>query len=64
MQHRTTSTDYVIVISGKLSLITPKPEAYHIKDGKATCADDLVETIALPGDVIYQRGPMHAYVTK
>ncbi|KHN94906.1 cupin 2 [Metarhizium album ARSEF 1941] len=58
--HRTTSTDYVIVISGKLSLITPKPDVYHIKDGKATCAGDLVETVAHPGDVIYQRGPIHA----
>ncbi|CEJ92270.1 Putative Cupin 2 [[Torrubiella] hemipterigena] len=58
--HRTTSTDYIVVISGKLSLITPKPEVYEIKDGKASCADELVETVALPGDVIYQRGPIHS----
>ncbi|OAA60196.1 cupin 2 [Akanthomyces lecanii RCEF 1005] len=58
--HRTTSTDYVIVLSGKLSLLTPKADAYHIKDGKATCASDLVTTVALPGDVIYQRGTIHS----
>ncbi|KAI1120242.1 hypothetical protein F5Y10DRAFT_258797 [Nemania abortiva] len=57
--HRTTSTDYLVVISGKLSLLTPKAETYEVKDGKATCGEP-VETIILPGDVVAQRGPMHA----
>lgn len=53
VQHRTTSTDYLVVISGRLSLSTPNTDAFHIEDGKATCANDLVTTVALPGDVIY-----------
>lgn len=57
--HRTTSTDYLVVLKGQLSLITPKPEAYSVKDGKATF-DEAVETVAYPGDVVAQRGPMHA----
>ncbi|KAI0870813.1 hypothetical protein GGS24DRAFT_473847, partial [Hypoxylon argillaceum] len=57
--HRTTSTDYLVVINGKLSLLTPKPDAYQVRDGKATCGE-LVETICHPGDVVAQRGPMHA----
>ncbi|KAI2624510.1 hypothetical protein GGS21DRAFT_541239 [Xylaria nigripes] len=57
--HRTTSTDYIVVINGKLSLLTPKDEAYQIKDGKASCGEP-VETLCHPGDVIAQRGPMHA----
>lgn len=57
--HRTTSTDYLVVINGKLSLLTPKSDAYHVKDGKATCGEP-IETIAHPGDVVAQRGPMHA----
>ncbi|KAK6222803.1 hypothetical protein LQW54_000612 [Pestalotiopsis sp. IQ-011] len=57
--HRTTSTDYLVVISGKLSLDTPEPKSFQIKDGKATYGPP-VETVANPGDVIYQRGPIHA----
>ncbi|KAI1633318.1 hypothetical protein F4809DRAFT_623948 [Biscogniauxia mediterranea] len=57
--HRTTSTDYVVVISGKLSLLTPKAEPYQIKDGKPTCGE-LVETVCHPGDVVAQRGMMHS----
>ncbi|ETS81012.1 hypothetical protein PFICI_06014 [Pestalotiopsis fici W106-1] len=57
--HRTTSTDYLVVISGKLSLMTPESKSYQIKDGKATCGSP-VETVANPGDIIYQRGPVHA----
>ncbi|OBT61225.1 hypothetical protein VE03_08707 [Pseudogymnoascus sp. 23342-1-I1] len=56
--HRTTSTDFVVVITGKLSVLAPKPDAFQVKDGKTTC--DVVETVAQPGDVIYQRGPVHA----
>ncbi|KAI1176516.1 hypothetical protein F4777DRAFT_578013 [Nemania sp. FL0916] len=57
--HRTTSTDYLVVITGKLSLLTPKEDAYSVKDGKATCGEP-VETVCHPGDVIAQRGIMHA----
>ncbi|KFY29882.1 hypothetical protein V494_08400 [Pseudogymnoascus sp. VKM F-4513 (FW-928)] len=56
--HRTTSTDFVIVITGKLSVVAPKPDAFQVKDGKPTC--DVVETVAGPGDVVYQRGAVHA----
>ncbi len=59
--HRTTSTDYLVLISGKLSLLTPASEPYHIKDGKATYGEP-VETVCRPGDVVAQRGMMHAYV--
>ncbi|OAR01229.1 hypothetical protein LLEC1_00181 [Akanthomyces lecanii] len=58
--HRTTSTDFLIVISGKLSLLTPNTNAFYIRDGRAICGNDLVTTVALPGDIIYQRGPMHS----
>ncbi|KAI0473354.1 hypothetical protein GGR56DRAFT_675856 [Xylariaceae sp. FL0804] len=61
--HRTTSTDYLVVLSGKLSLMTPPTQAYRWEDGKATSGDS-VETICYPGDVIVQRGPMHAGVTE
>ncbi|KAI1108355.1 hypothetical protein F5Y14DRAFT_436525 [Nemania sp. NC0429] len=58
--HRTTSTDYLTVITGNLSLITPKPDAYQVKDGKLVTGVELVETVCRPGDVIAQRGMMHA----
>ncbi|KAH9986984.1 hypothetical protein F4779DRAFT_291045 [Xylariaceae sp. FL0662B] len=57
--HRTTSTDYLVVLSGRLSLLTPKSEAYSIKDGKATYGEP-VETVCHAGDVVAQRGMMHA----
>ncbi|KAK4235643.1 hypothetical protein C8A03DRAFT_46247 [Achaetomium macrosporum] len=57
--HRTTSTDYLVVISGKLSLLTPAPEPYSVKDGKATYGE-AVETVCHPGEVVVQRGMMHA----
>ncbi len=59
--HRTTSTDYLVLISGNLSLLTPAAEPYHIEDGKATNGEP-VETVCRPGDVVAQRGMMHAYV--
>lgn len=52
-QHCTTSTNYLVVISGRLSLSTPNTGTFHIEDGKVTCANDLVTTVALPGDVIH-----------
>ncbi|EAQ84722.1 predicted protein [Chaetomium globosum CBS 148.51] len=31
---QTTSTDYLVIISGTLSLMTPAPELYQVKDGE------------------------------
>lgn len=59
--HRTTSTDYLVLISGTLSLMTPSPEAYQVKDGKATYGE-AVETLCHAGDVVAQRGMIHACV--
>ncbi|KAI1463734.1 uncharacterized protein F4812DRAFT_446208 [Daldinia caldariorum] len=56
--HRTTSTDYLVVLSGTLSLITP-PDSFDIVDGRGTYGE-LVETLCKPGDVVLQRGIMHA----
>ncbi|KAK3311718.1 uncharacterized protein B0T15DRAFT_565211 [Chaetomium strumarium] len=57
--HRTTSTDYLVVISGKLSLMTPGSEAYSVQDGKPTYRE-AVETVCHAGEVVIQRGMMHA----
>ncbi len=59
--HRTTSTDYLVVVSGKLSLLTPPAEAYEVREGKAGFGE-AVETVCGPGDVVAQRGMMHACV--
>ncbi|KAI1801549.1 hypothetical protein F4811DRAFT_455507 [Daldinia bambusicola] len=56
--HRTTSTDYLVVLSGTLSLITP-PDSFDIVGGRGTYGD-LVETLCKPGDVVLQRGIIHA----
>ena len=53
-QHRTTSTDYIFVQSGELTLITPSTE-YDADKGQG----ELQETICRAGDVIVQRGTMH-----
>ncbi len=58
--HRTTSTDYLVLLSGTLSLLTPSAQPYHVKDGKAAYGEP-VETACHPGDVVAQRGMMHAY---
>ncbi|RYP71568.1 hypothetical protein DL771_004694 [Monosporascus sp. 5C6A] len=57
--HRTTSTDYLVVLEGTLSLMSPSEEPYTIYDGKATYCKP-VETLCQPGDVVLQRGIMHA----
>ncbi|KAK9417322.1 putative Cupin 2 [Seiridium unicorne] len=57
--HRTTSTDYLVVLQGQLSLLTPGPAPYSLKDGNATYGEP-VETICGAGEVIQQRGMMHA----
>ncbi|KAK4245579.1 hypothetical protein C7999DRAFT_42920 [Corynascus novoguineensis] len=59
VMHRTTSTDYLVVLSGQLSLMTPSNQPYHVDSGKATYSEP-VETVCHPGDVIAQRGIMHA----
>ncbi|PSR80681.1 hypothetical protein BD289DRAFT_373628 [Coniella lustricola] len=57
--HRTTSTDYLVVISGTLSLLTPEPKPFQVKDGKATYGEP-VATECKPGDIVVQRGIIHA----
>ncbi|KAI1766721.1 hypothetical protein GGR53DRAFT_186992 [Hypoxylon sp. FL1150] len=57
VMHRTTSTDYLFVLQGTLSLITP-PSPFDIVDGQGTY--DTIETACKPGDVVLQRGIMHA----
>ncbi|KAI1334654.1 hypothetical protein F5Y15DRAFT_420585 [Xylariaceae sp. FL0016] len=52
--HRTTSTDYLVVVSGTLSLMTP-PKAFQGKD-----YGEPVKTLCRPGEVVVQRGMMHA----
>jgi len=46
--HRTTSTDYLVVISGKLSLLTPSSEVYEVRERK-TMFGEAVETVCGPG---------------
>ncbi|RYP75923.1 hypothetical protein DL769_003726 [Monosporascus sp. CRB-8-3] len=67
--HRTTSTDYLIVVEGTLSLMTPPQEPYTVKDAQATYGEP-AETLCQPGvqlltrwvigEVVLQRGMMHA----
>ncbi|RYO76790.1 hypothetical protein DL766_006390 [Monosporascus sp. MC13-8B] len=57
--HRTTSTDYLVIVEGTLSLMTPPQEPYTVNDGKATYGEP-VETLCQPGEVVLQRGMMHA----
>lgn len=58
VMHRTTSTDYLVVLQGSLSLLTP-PDPFNVVDGQGTYSE-LTETICQPGDVVLQRGIMHA----
>ncbi|KAF2756731.1 hypothetical protein EJ05DRAFT_75016 [Pseudovirgaria hyperparasitica] len=59
VMHRTTSTDYVIVLNGTLTLTTPDEQAYSVIDGKPDYSQP-VETLCKEGEVIVQRGMMHA----
>ncbi|KAH9883984.1 hypothetical protein F4778DRAFT_577665 [Xylariomycetidae sp. FL2044] len=52
--HRTTSTDYLIVLQGTLSLLTP-PKSFA-DGGYGEAAEELCRT----GDVVIQRGILHA----
>ncbi|XXH03195.1 hypothetical protein Hte_009592 [Hypoxylon texense] len=56
--HRTTSTDYLVVLQGTLSLLTP-PTSFDIIEGQGTYGEPL-ETSCKPGDIVLQRGIMHA----
>ncbi|KAI0125345.1 hypothetical protein BJ170DRAFT_598160 [Xylariales sp. AK1849] len=57
--HRTTSIDYLVVLQDEVTLGTPDSAPYSLKDGK-TAYGKPVETVARPGEVILQRGIMHA----
>lgn len=54
LQHRTTSTDYIFVHSGELTLITPSTE-HNVSEDQT----ELQETICRAGDVVVQRGTTH-----
>lgn len=56
-QHRTSTTDYNIFLKGSMVLITPA-EAYD--PANAESQGKLQETVCHPGDVVVQRGTMHA----
>ncbi|KAI0509632.1 hypothetical protein F5B22DRAFT_320488 [Xylaria bambusicola] len=55
VMHRTTSTDYLVVLQGTLSLLTPR-ESFNVETGYG----ELKETLCFPGDTVVQRGIMHA----
>ncbi|KAJ4413889.1 hypothetical protein N0V82_008244 [Gnomoniopsis sp. IMI 355080] len=57
--HRTTSTDYLVVVSGVISLVTPEPKPFKIEDGKSSHGKAVV-TECKPGDIVSQRGIVHA----
>lgn len=58
LQHRTVSTDYVVVHEGSPIFVTPEGP-FTVVDGKGTY-QSVRETMCKPGDVITQRGSMHA----
>ncbi|KAI8627795.1 hypothetical protein F5Y19DRAFT_155047 [Xylariaceae sp. FL1651] len=55
VMHRTTSTDYLVVLQGTLSLMTPQG-AFDVETGYG----EPKETLCRPGEVVVQRGMMHA----
>ncbi|POS70384.1 hypothetical protein DHEL01_v211221 [Diaporthe helianthi] len=60
--HRTPSTDYVIVLNGELTVATP-PAAFDVVDGRGSYGK-VEETVARAGDVVIQRGCMHALANR
>ncbi|KAK7724617.1 hypothetical protein SLS63_008597 [Diaporthe eres] len=56
--HRTSTTDYNIFLTGSMVLMTPA-EAYD--PANAESQGKLQETLCRPGDVVVQRGTMHAW---
>ncbi|KAK7917968.1 hypothetical protein PG985_009842 [Apiospora marii] len=59
VMHRTTSADYLVVLQGTLSLMTPGAAPYVVRDGKPSYGEP-VQTECRPGEVVLQRGMMHA----
>lgn len=60
--HRTVSTDYVVVQEGAPIFVTPE-EPFNVVDGKGTY-QNVREIVCKPGDVIAQRGSMHAWANR
>ncbi|KAH8908148.1 cupin 2 [Coniochaeta sp. PMI_546] len=60
--HRTVSTDYVVVHEGSPIFVTPEGP-FTVVDGKGTY-QSVRETMCKPGDVITQRGSMHAWANR
>ncbi|KAK6822968.1 hypothetical protein PG995_014118 [Apiospora arundinis] len=60
VMHRTTSSDYLVILQGTLSLITPGDAPYVIRDGNQPSYGEPVATECRPGEVVFQRGMMHA----
>lgn len=58
LQHRTVSADYLIVQEGTPTYVTPEGP-FNVVDGKGTY-QNVQETLCKPGNVILQRGSMHA----
>ncbi|KAJ9155339.1 hypothetical protein NKR23_g2089 [Pleurostoma richardsiae] len=59
--HRTTSTDYVIIVEGTLTVLSPTGP-FNVVDGKGTY--QVSETVCRAGDVVTQRGSMHAWANR
>ncbi|KAI9899495.1 hypothetical protein N3K66_005956 [Trichothecium roseum] len=57
--HRTVSTDFLMVQKGTPTIITPKG-AFSVGDGNKGDYAETEETACAEGDVIVQRGQMHA----
>lgn len=51
-------TDYVIVLKDTVTVLSP-PAPFDVADGKGLYTE-LAETVAHEGDVVVQRGAMHA----
>jgi hypothetical protein len=58
LQHRTVSVDYAVVQEGTPMFITPEGP-FSVVEGKGSY-QSVKETQCKPGDVIAQRGIMHA----
>ncbi|CAJ2504581.1 Uu.00g119750.m01.CDS01 [Anthostomella pinea] len=55
VMHRTTSTDYLVVLQGTLSLMTPRT-SFDVGGSYGQPA----ETLCQPGEAVIQRGMLHA----
>jgi hypothetical protein len=61
-QHRTTSADIIIIQTGTATMLTPHDAFEITADGKGSYKkENLTETTCHPGQVIVQRGQMHAW---